>query len=50
MNLLGIVLIVLGIWLAIKAVGLLFRLAMLALIVLGAWLLLGPLLGLPTPF
>ena len=50
MSLLGIVLVVLGVWLAFKLVGALLKLAMVALVVVGLWMLVGPYLGLPAPF
>lgn len=45
MSLLGIVMIVLGIYITIKVTSLLVRLAMVVLVIGGLYLLLGPLLG-----
>ena len=50
MSWLGLVLVVVGVWLAIKLVGALLKLAMIALVVVGLWMLLGPYIGLPAPF
>jgi len=45
MSLLGVAMIVLGIWIAIKVVSLVIRLAMVVLVVAGLYVLFGPLLG-----
>jgi hypothetical protein len=45
MSLLGICMIVLGIYVAIKVVSLVIRLAMVLLVIVGLYLLLGPVLG-----
>ena len=50
MSWLGLVLVVVGIWLAIKQVGVALRVGMVLLVALGLWLVLGPYLGLPAPF
>ena len=50
MSWLGLVLVVVGVWLAIKLVGALLKLAKTALVVVGLWMLLGPYIGLPAPF
>lgn len=50
MSLLGIVLIVIGIYLALKVAGFALKLAMWALVLFGAYWLLAPFLGLPFPF
>lgn len=44
----GIVLLVLGIWLAVKVAGLVMKLLLWAVIIGVAWWLLAPYLGLPT--
>ncbi|WP_162312743.1 hypothetical protein [Pseudoxanthomonas yeongjuensis] len=50
MSLVGIVLIVVGIYLAIKVAGFALKLAMWALVIAGVYWLLAPYLGLPFPF
>lgn len=50
MNWLGIVLIVIGGYLAIKVVGCALKLVMGAVVLAGAYWLLAPWLGLPLPF
>lgn len=50
MSLLGIVLVIVGIWLAIKLVGAFLKVAMILLVVFGLWILIGPYVGLPAPF
>ncbi len=45
MSLLGIAMIVLGIWIAIKVVSLVIRLAMVMLVIGGLYVLVSPLLG-----
>jgi len=50
MSWLGIVLIVLGLYVALKVAGFALKLAMWALVLLGVYWLLAPLLGLPRPF
>lgn len=47
MNWLGIVLVVVGVWLALKVVGFVMKLAMWALVLFGAYWFLAPYLGLP---
>lgn len=48
MSWLGLVLVIVGIWLAVKVVGVLLRIGLVLLVVLGLYLLLGPYLGLPA--
>ena len=43
----GIVIVIIGIWLALKVVGVFFKLAMLALVLFGLYWFLAPYLGLP---
>lgn len=50
MSWIGIVIVIIGIWLALKVVGVFFKLAMWALVLFGAYWFLAPLLGLPKPF
>ena len=50
MSWLGIVLIVLGIYLALKVAGFALKLAMWVLVIAGVYWLLAPYLGLPVPF
>jgi len=50
MSLIGILLVIVGIWLALKVVGVFFKLALWVLVLVGAYLLLAPLLGLPHLF
>lgn len=50
MSLLGIVLVVVGIYLALKVAGFALKLAMWVLVIAGAYWLLAPYLGLPSPF
>lgn len=50
MSWLGIVLIVLGIYLALKVAGFALKLAMWALVIAGVYWVLSPYLGLPVPF
>jgi hypothetical protein len=50
MSWLGIVLIVLGIYLALKVAGFALKLAMWVLVIVGVYWLLSPYLGLPVPF
>lgn len=50
MSWLGIVLIVLGIYLALKVAGFALKLAMWVLVIAGVYWLLAPYLGLPIPF
>jgi len=50
MSWLGIVLIVLGLYLALKVAGFALKLAMWALVLFGLYWLLAPLLGLPALF
>jgi hypothetical protein len=47
---LGIVLVLVGLYLAIKVAGFLLKLTMLALVVIGLYWLFAPYLGLPWPF
>jgi hypothetical protein len=48
MSWLGLLLVIVGIWLAIKVVGVLLRIGLVLLVVFGLYLLLGPHLGLPA--
>ena len=50
MNWLGMVLIVLGIYLALKVAGFALKLAMWVLVIAGVYWLLAPYVGLPIPF
>ncbi len=50
MSWLAIVLVVAGVWLALKVVGALIKLACLGLALAAAYWFLAPLLGLPWPF
>ena len=50
MSWLGIILVVIGIWLALKVVGFFLKLAMWALVLVGLYWFLAPHLGLPWPF
>lgn len=50
MSWLGIVLIVLGIYLALKVAGFALKLAMWVLVIVGVYWLISPYLGLPVPF
>lgn len=50
MNLIGIVLVVAGIYLALKVAGFALKLAMWVLVIAGVYWLLAPYLGLPFPF
>jgi hypothetical protein len=50
MSWLGIVIVIIGIWLALKVVGVFFKLAMWALVLAGLYWFLAPHLGLPWPF
>ena len=50
MSWLGIVLIVLGIYLALKVAGFALKLVMWVLVIAGVYWLLAPYLGLPIPF
>jgi len=50
MSWLGIVLVVVGIYLAVKVVGFALKLALWALVLFGAYWFLAPHLGLPAPF
>ena len=50
MSWLGIVLIVVGLYLALKVAGFVLKLAMWALVLLGVYWLLAPMMGLPRPF
>ena len=50
MNLIGIVLVVAGIYLALKVAGFALKLAMWVLVIAGVYWLLSPYLGLPFPF
>ncbi|WP_160279940.1 hypothetical protein [Novilysobacter arseniciresistens] len=49
MSWVGIALIVVGLWLALKVAGFALRLAMWALVLFGVYWLLAPMLGLPRP-
>ena len=50
MNWVGIVLVVIGLYLALKVAGFAMKLALWALVLVGAYWLLAPHLGLPWPF
>ena len=50
MSWLGLLLVAIGIWLAIKLVGVALRVGMVLLVIVGLWIFLGPVLGLPSPF
>jgi len=50
MSWLGIVIVIIGIWLALKVVGIFLKLAMWALVLVGLYWFLAPHLGLPWPF
>jgi hypothetical protein len=50
MSWVGIVLIVVGLYLALKVAGFVLKLAMWGLVLLGVYWLLAPYLGLPAPF
>lgn len=50
MSWVGIVLVVIGLFLALKVAGVAMKLAMWALVLFGAYWLLAPHLGLPWPF
>ncbi len=50
MSWVGIVLIVVGIYLAIKVAGFALKMLMWLLVIVGAYWLLAPMLGLPWPF
>lgn len=50
MSWVGLLVLVIAVWLAFKAVGLFFRLALWVLVIALAWWLLAPHLGLPTPW
>lgn len=50
MSWLGIVIVIIGLYLAFKVVGVFFKLAMWALVLFGLYWLLAPHLGLPAPF
>lgn len=50
MNWVGIVVVIVCIWLALKVTGVFFKLALWALVLFGAWWFLAPMLGLPKPF
>lgn len=50
MNWLGMLLIVLGIYLALKVAGFALKLAMWVLVIAGVYWLLAPYVGLPIPF
>lgn len=49
MSWIALVVLVIAAWLAFKAVGLVVRLLLWAVVLLAAWWLLAPLLGLPGP-
>ena len=49
MSWVGIALIALGLWLALKVAGFALRLAMWALVLFGVYWVLAPMLGLPRP-
>lgn len=49
MSWIGIVVVVVAGWLALKAVGLVVKLALWALVLFGLWWFLAPYLGLPGP-
>ncbi|GAB2613308.1 hypothetical protein [Novilysobacter erysipheiresistens] len=50
MSWIGIVLVIVGLWLALKVAGFALKLLMWALVLLGLYWLLAPLLGLPPVF
>lgn len=50
MSWIAIVLVVLGVWLALKVAGMLLKLALWALAVIGVYWFIAPYLGLPWPF
>ena len=50
MSWLAIALLVIGVWLAIKVVGFVLKLALWGLVLFGLYWLLAPYLGLPLPF
>lgn len=50
MSWVGIVLVVIGIYLALKVAGFAFKLLMWAVVLFGAYWFLSPYLGLPAPF
>lgn len=50
MSWLAIVLIVIGVWLAIKLTGVLLKLLLWGMVLVGAYWLLAPVFGLPLPF
>jgi len=50
MSWIGIVLVIVGMWLALKVAGFALKLLMWALVLLGLYWLLAPLLGLPPVF
>jgi hypothetical protein len=50
MSWLGIVLVIVGLWLALKVAGFALKLLMWALVLLGLYWLLAPMLGLPAVF
>lgn len=50
MSWIGLVLAIIGIWLALKVAGFFFKLLMWALVLFGAYWFLAPLLDLPRPF
>ena len=50
MSWLGIVIVIIGVSLALKVVGVFFKLAMWALVLVGLYWFLAPHLGLPWPF
>jgi hypothetical protein len=50
MSWVGIVLLVLGVWLALKVAGFALRLALWVLVLVGLYWVFAPLLGLPRPF
>jgi hypothetical protein len=49
MHWLGIVLVLVGLYLALKVAGTMLKLLMWALVLVGAYLIASPLLGLPSP-
>ena len=50
MSWIGIIVVIIGIWLALKVVGFFFKLAMWALVLFGLYWFLAPYFGLPWPF
>ena len=50
MSVLAIIVIIVGIWLALKVVGALFKLGLVLVVVLAVYWLIAPFLGMPRPF